>query len=475
MLGLGAIGPLAGKPVMEGKAVLFKKFAGVDVFDIEVNELDIDKLVDIIVALEPTFGGINLEDIKGPECFEVEEKAKARMGIPVFHDDQHGTAIIVAAAVTNALELTGKRIEEVKIVCSGAGAAALASLNLLVSLGARRENIFVCDIAGVVYKGRETLMDRWKSVYAQETSARALIEVIDDADVFLGLSAAGVLKPEHVKKMAKDPLIMALANPESRNHARARARNAARRDDLHRALRLPQPGQQRPVLPLHLPRRARRRRERDQRSDEARGGQGDRRACPRGAFGSGRARLWRRSGAVRPRFADPEPVRSAPDHAHRAGGRARGDGERRRAPADRRLGRLCREPVALRLPLRPDDEAAVRQGARAQKRVIYSEGEDERVLRATQVVIEERLAQPILIGRPDVIRERIRRYDLRMTLGKDFEVIDPESDPRYRDYVATYLKIAGRKGVTPDAARTWCAPTPPSSAHWRSIAAMPTR
>src|ERR1700758_3093535 len=213
VLGLGAIGPLASKPVMEGKAVLFKKFAGIDVFDIEVAELNVDKLVDIIVALEPTFGGINLEDIKGPECFEVEEKAKARMGIPVFHDDQHGTAIIVSAAIVNALELAGKKIGEVKIVCSGAGAAALASLNLLVSLGARRENIFVCDIEGVVYKGREKLMDRWKAVYAQETTARTLADVIEGADVFLGLSAAGVLKPEHVKRMAHDPLIMALANP----------------------------------------------------------------------------------------------------------------------------------------------------------------------------------------------------------------------------------------------------------------------
>ncbi len=193
VLGLGAIGPLAGKPVMEGKAVLFKKFAGIDVFDIEVNEKDVDKLVDIIVALEPTFGGINLEDIKGPECFEVEEKAKARMAIPVFHDDQHGTAIIVSAAIVNALELAGKRIGEVKIVCSGAGAAALASLNLLVSLGAKRENIVVCDIEGVVYKGREKLMDRWKAVYARETSARALADVIPGADIFLGLSAGGVL------------------------------------------------------------------------------------------------------------------------------------------------------------------------------------------------------------------------------------------------------------------------------------------
>ena len=213
VLGLGAIGPLAAKPVMEGKAVLFKKFAGIDVFDIEVAELDVDKLVDVIVALEPTFGGINLEDIKGPECFEVEEKAKARMGIPVFHDDQHGTAIIVSAAIVNALELTGKRIAEVKIVCAGAGAAALASLNLLVSLGASRDNIIVCDIEGVVYKGREKLMDRWKAVYARETSARCLAEAIPGADIFLGLSAGGVLKPEMLKRMANDPLVMALANP----------------------------------------------------------------------------------------------------------------------------------------------------------------------------------------------------------------------------------------------------------------------
>ncbi len=193
--------------------MLFKKFAGIDVFDIEVAETNVDKLVDIIAALEPTFGGINLEDIKGPECFEVEEKAKARMGIPVFHDDQHGTAIIVCAAVTNGLKLTGKSIEAVKIVCSGAGAAALASLNLLVSLGAKRENITVCDIEGVVYKGRETLMDRWKAVYAQETNARTLADVIEGADIFVGLSAGGVLKPEMHKRMGRDPMVMALANP----------------------------------------------------------------------------------------------------------------------------------------------------------------------------------------------------------------------------------------------------------------------
>jgi malate dehydrogenase (oxaloacetate-decarboxylating)(NADP+) len=213
VLGLGNIGPLASKPVMEGKAVLFKKFSGIDVFDIEIAENNVDKLVEVIAALEPTFGGINLEDIKAPECFEVEERLKARMSIPVFHDDQHGTAIIVGAAVTNALELAGKRIEDVKIVASGAGAAALACLNLLVSLGAQRENIWVSDIEGVVYQGREKLMDRWKSVYAQETDARTLSDIIVDADVFLGVSAGGVLKPEMLAKMAPRPLIMALANP----------------------------------------------------------------------------------------------------------------------------------------------------------------------------------------------------------------------------------------------------------------------
>src|SRR4051812_10222060 len=213
VLGLGNIGPLASKPVMEGKAVLFKKFAGIDVFDIEVAENEVGPLVQVIAALEPTFGGINLEDIKAPECFEVEEQCKARMGIPVFHDDQHGTAIIVGAAVLNALELAGKRIEEVKIVTSGAGAAAIACLNILVSLGAKREKVWVTDIEGVVYEGRPKLMDRWKSVYAQKTEARSLADVIADADVFLGLSAGGVLKPEMLARMAPRPLVLALANP----------------------------------------------------------------------------------------------------------------------------------------------------------------------------------------------------------------------------------------------------------------------
>src|SRR6201991_2259448 len=213
VLGLGNIGPLASKPVMEGKAVLFKKFAGIDVFDIEIAADTIERVVETVAALEPTFGGINLEDIKGPECFEIEARLKERMKIPVFHDDQHGTAIIVGAAITNALFLNGKKLADVKIVCSGAGAAALACLNLLVSMGARRENVWVTDIEGVVYEGREKLMDRWKSVYAQKTDKRRLGDVIDGADIFLGLSAPGVLKPEMVQRMAPQPLIMALANP----------------------------------------------------------------------------------------------------------------------------------------------------------------------------------------------------------------------------------------------------------------------
>ena len=243
VLGLGDIGPLASKPVMEGKAVLFKKFAGIDVFDIEVAEKDVDKLVDVVVALEPTFGGINLEDIKAPECFEVEERCKARMGIPVFHDDQHGTAIIVGAAVLNGLELAGKRIEDVKIVTSGAGAAALACLNILVSLGAKRENIWVTDIEGVVYEGRAKLMDRWKSVYAQKTEARALADVIAGADVFLGLSAGGVLKPEMLKTMAPQAAGARARQPQPRDHAGPGAGDPARCHDLHRTFGLPEPGQ----------------------------------------------------------------------------------------------------------------------------------------------------------------------------------------------------------------------------------------
>jgi malate dehydrogenase (oxaloacetate-decarboxylating)(NADP+) len=454
VLGLGAIGPLAAKPVMEGKAVLFKKFAGIDVFDIEVEETNVDKLVDIIAALEPTFGGINLEDIKGPECFDVEEKAKARMAIPVFHDDQHGTAIIVSAAVTNALGLTGKAIDAVKIVCSGAGAAALASLNLLVSLGAKRENIVVCDIEGVVYKGRETLMDRWKAVYAQETSARTLDDVIAGADIFLGLSAGGVLKPEMLKRMAPDPLVMALANPtpeimpELALEARPDAMICTGRSDY--------PNQVNNVLCFPY--------------------------IFRGALDVGASEINEamKKAAV---AAIAELARETPSEvvAQAYGGEQPLFGRTSLIPSpfDPRLmlriapavARAAMESGVARRPIADFDAYAdqlnrfvFRSGfimkplfakARAAKKsVIYSEGEDERVLRATQVVLEERIARPVLIGRPEVMRDRIKRFGLTINPGVDFEVIDPRSDPRYRDYVATYLKVAGRKGVTPDVART---------------------
>jgi malate dehydrogenase (oxaloacetate-decarboxylating)(NADP+) len=455
VLGLGAIGPLAAKPVMEGKAVLFKKFAGIDVFDIEVKETDVDRLVDIIAALEPTFGGINLEDIKGPECFEVEEKAKARMGIPVFHDDQHGTAIIVGAAVTNALSLAGKSIETVKIVCSGAGAAALASLNLLVSLGARRENITVCDIEGVVYNGREKLMDRWKAVYAQETKARTLAEVIDDADIFVGLSAGGVLKPEMVARMARDPLVMALANPtpeimpELALEARPDAMICTGRSDY--------PNQVNNVLCFPY--------------------------IFRGALDAGASEI---NEAMKKAAASAiaELARETPSDvvARAYGGQAALFGKTSLIPSpfDPRLmlriapavARAAMESGVARRPIADFDAYAdqlnrfvFRSGfmmkplfakaREAKKSVIYTEGEDERVLRATQVVLEERIARPVLIGRLDVMRERIKRFGLAVKPGEEFEVVDPsQNDPRYCDYVATYLKVAGRKGVTPDVART---------------------
>jgi len=453
VLGLGAIGPLAAKPVMEGKAVLFKKFANIDVFDIEVNQTDVDKLVEIIVALEPTFGGINLEDIKGPECFDVEEKAKARMSIPVFHDDQHGTAIIVSAAVTNALELTGKTFDAVKIVCSGAGAAALASLNLLVSLGARRENIFVCDLEGVVYKGREKLMDRWKSVYAQETSARALADVIAGADIFLGLSAAGVLKPELLAKMARDPLILALANPTPEIMPELAV--AARPDAMICTGRSDYPNQVNNVLCFpYIFRGAldvgastinEEMKKAAVRAIAALAREAPSEVVAR-AYG-GEATPFGRASLIPSPFDPRLMLRIAPEVARAA----MATGVARRPIADfdayaDRLGRFVFRSGFMMKPL-------FAKAREAKKRVIYSEGEDERVLRATQVVLEERLAKPVLIGRPEVMQERIKRYGLAITAGVDFEVIDPRSDPRYRDYVATYLKVAGRKGVTPDVAR----------------------
>jgi malate dehydrogenase (oxaloacetate-decarboxylating)(NADP+) len=454
VLGLGNIGPLASKPVMEGKAVLFKKFAGIDVFDIEVAQNDVDKLVDVVAALEPTFGGINLEDIKAPECFEVEERLRARMAIPVFHDDQHGTAIIVAAAVLNALELAGKTIGEVKIVTSGAGAAALACLNQLVSLGARRENIFVTDIEGVVYEGRETLMDRWKAVYAQPTSARVLADVIADADVFLGLSAAGVLKPELLARMAPRPLILALANPNP--EIMPELAQEARPDAMICTGRSDYPNQVNNVLCFPY--------------------------IFRGALDVGATTINEEMKAAAVK-AIAALARETPSEvvARAYGGEARPFGRTSLIPSpfDPRLilriaPAVARAAMDSGVATRPLEDLEVYRDSLARfvfrsgfimkplfnkakadpKRVIYAEGEDERVLRAVQVVLEEGIAVPILIGRPAVVEARLKRFGLAMTIGRDFELVNPEDDPRYRDYVATYLEAAGRKGITPDAAKT---------------------
>ena len=454
VLGLGNIGPLASKPVMEGKAVLFKKFAAIDVFDIEMDAPDIDTMVSVVSALEPTFGGINLEDIKAPECFEVEAQLREKMNIPVFHDDQHGTAIIVAAAILNGLELAGKPIEDVKIVTSGAGAAALACLNLLVSLGARRENIWVNDIEGLVYEGREKLMDQWKSVYAQKTDKRKLTDVIPGADVFLGLSAAGVLKPECLKEMAEKPLIMALANPvpeimpDIAREARPDAMICTGRSDF--------PNQVNNVLCFPY--------------------------MFRGALDAGATTINEemKAAAVRaiaqlareepsdvaaraysgdtpifgPDYLIPSPfdprliLRIAPAVARAA--QESGVALRPIEDMDAYIDRLNRFVFRSGLVMKPVFAAA--QSA-TNKRVVYADGEDERVLRAAQVVLEDRIAQPILIGRPDVVEMRLKRFGLKIKPGVDFELINPENDPRYRDYVDHLVKVVGRRGVTPDAAR----------------------
>jgi malate dehydrogenase (oxaloacetate-decarboxylating)(NADP+) len=454
VLGLGDIGPLASKPVMEGKAVLFKKFAGIDVFDIEVAEKDVDRLVDVVAALEPTFGGINLEDIKAPECFEVEERCKARMGIPVFHDDQHGTAIIVGAAVLNGLELAGKRIEDVKIVTSGAGAAALACLNILVSLGARRENIWVTDIKGVVYEGRPELMDRWKSVYAQKTEARTLAEVIEGADVFLGLSAGGVLKAPMVASMAPQPLILALANPNP--EIMPDVAEAARPDAMICTGRSDFPNQVNNVLCFpYIFRGAldvgactinEEMKLAATRAIAALARETPSEVVAR-AYG-GEARPFGRTSLIPSPF-DPRLIlRIAPAVAKAA--MDSGVAARPLTDLESYAGSLIRFVFRSGFIMKPLFEKA-----RAEpKRVVYAEGEDERVLRAVQAIVEEGIARPILIGRPSVVETRLKRFGLSMVPGRDFELVNPEGDPRYRDYVATYLETAGRKGITPDAART---------------------
>ena len=454
VLGLGNIGPLASKPVMEGKAVLFKKFAGIDVFDIEIDAKEVDRMVEVVSALEPTFGGINLEDIKAPECFEVEQRLRERMKIPVFHDDQHGTAIIVAAAVVNALHVTGKKMEEVKIVTSGAGAAALACLNLLVSMGAKVENIFVTDLEGVVYKGRKELMDRWKEVYAQDTKARKLGEVIDGADVFLGVSAGGVLKPEMVARMAERPLIMALANPVP--EIMPEEAYAVRKDAMICTGRSDFPNQVNNVLCFPFIFRGALdvgattiNEEMKRAAVEAIAGLA--RETPSEvaakAYG-GEARMFG-EGSLIPNPFDPRLIlRIAPAVARAA--ITSGVATRPFLDFDayeERLNRFVFRSGFIMKPLFIKAKAGP-------KRIIYAEGEDERVLRATQVIVEEGLARPILVGRPAVVESRLSRFGLSLKPGRDFELINPEDDPRYREYVKAYVEAAGRRGVTPDTART---------------------
>jgi malate dehydrogenase (oxaloacetate-decarboxylating)(NADP+) len=448
VLGLGPIGPLAAKPVMEGKAVLFKKFAGIDCFDIEINERDPDRLVEIIAALEPTFGGINLEDIKAPECFYVEKKLRERMQIPVFHDDQHGTAIVVGAAILNGLDVVGKRLDEVKVVCSGAGAAALACLDLLVSLGIPQENIWVSDIAGVVYAGRTEEMDDNKARYMQETTARRLPDILPCADVFLGLSAAKVLKPEWLALMAERPLIMALANPEP--EIMPDLAKAARPDAIIATGRSDFPNQVNNVLVFPFLFRgaldvAARRINEPMKvaavralAELARAEQSD---IVAQAYGIHNLRFG-------PEYLIPKPfdprliVTIAPAVAKAA----MDSGVAAQPIADFAAYRekLTQFVYHSGLLMKPVFQAA----KKSPMRILYAEGEDERVLRAVQVVLDEGLAQPILIGRPAVLARRIEQFGLRIEPGKDFEVINPEHDSRYRDYWGEYYRLTARKGVS---------------------------
>ncbi|MCJ8521431.1 malate dehydrogenase (oxaloacetate-decarboxylating)(NADP+) [Pseudorhizobium tarimense] len=455
VLGLGNIGPLASKPVMEGKAVLFKKFAAIDVFDIEIDAKDIDSMVSTISALEPTFGGINLEDIKAPECFEVERQLRAKMNIPVFHDDQHGTAIIVAAAILNGLELAGKNLADVKIVTSGAGAAALACLNLLVELGARRENIWVHDIEGLVYEGRIDLMDEWKAIYTRKSETRSLAENIQGADVFLGLSAAGVLKPDLLAKMAEKPLIMALANPTP--EIMPELARAARPDAMICTGRSDFPNQVNNVLCFPFIFRGAldcgaRTINEEMKMAAVRAIA----ALAREEVSDVAARAYSGETPVfGPDYLIPSPfdprliLRIAPAVARAAA--ETGVAARPIQDFDAYLDELNRFVWRSGFVMKPIFNAA----KKAEKnRVIFSEGEDERVLRAAQVLLEEKTARPILIGRPSVIEARLKRFGIRIRPDIDFEVVNPEDDPRYRDYVDDYFALVGRAGVNPEAART---------------------
>ncbi len=454
VLGLGDIGPLAAKPVMEGKGVLFKKFAGIDVFDIEVNEKDPDKLVDIIAALEPTFGGINLEDIKAPDCFYIERKLRERMKIPVFHDDQHGTAIVVGAAILNGLKVVDKDITQVKLVASGAGAAALACLGMLVKLGMPRKNIWVTDLAGVVYEGRTELMDEDKIQFVQKTDKRSLAEVIDGADVFLGLSAGGVLKPEMVKKMAKRPIIMALANPTPEILPEEVLK--VRDDAIMATGRTDYPNQVNNVLCFPY--------------------------IFRGALDAGASTITSEMEiaavhaiaelaqaeqsevvaaayagetlAFGPEYLIPKPfdprlmMKIAPAVVQAAV--ASGVAQRPITDMDAYREKLQSLVYASGSAMKPIFAAAKRG---LKKRICFAEGEDERVLRAAQIVLDEGLAKPTLIGRPAIIAQRIERFGLRLTEGVDYAVVNVEDDHRYKDFWQTYHQLTARKGVTAQLAK----------------------
>ena len=453
VLGLGNIGALASKPVMEGKAVLFKKFANIDCFDIEVNESDPEKLADIVCALEPTFGAINLEDIKAPDCFIVEKLCRERMNIPVFHDDQHGTAIVVGAAATNALRVAGKRFEDIKIVSTGGGAAGIACLNMLVKLGVKRENIWLCDIQGVVYQGRVEDMNPQKSMYAQDTDLRTLDQVIDGADLFLGLSGPNVLKPEMVAKMAKRPIIFALANPNPEIMPDV-ARSVAP-DAIIATGRSDFPNQVNNVLCFPFIFRGALDVGATEINDEMQ------LACIDGIAELARATTSAEAAAAY----QGEVMNFGADYLIPK-------------PFDPRLSAVVSSAVAkaamdtgvAKRPL--DDLAAYREklnqsvfksallmrkvfetARQTARKIVFAEGEDERVLRAAQAILEETIEQPILIGRPDVIAQRCERLGLTIRPDQNFEVVNPEQDARYREYWGTYHEIMSRRGVTPDLAR----------------------
>ena len=453
VLGLGNIGALASKPVMEGKAVLFKKFAGIDCFDIEVNESDPEKLAEIVCALEPTFGAINLEDIKAPDCFIVEKICRERMGIPVFHDDQHGTAIVVGAAARNALHVAGKRFEDIKIVSTGGGAAGIACLNMLLKLGVRRENIWLCDIHGLVYEGRAEDMNPQKAAFAQKTDLRHLDQVVDGADLFLGLSGPGVLTPAMVARMAPRPIIFALANPtpeilpdEVRSVA-ADAIIATGRSDF--------PNQVNNVLCFPFIFRG----ALDVGATEINDAM--QLACIEGIAELARTttsaeaaaayqgeRLTFGADYLIPKPFDPRlsgVVSAAVAKAAMASGVATRPIEDMAAYRQRLNGSVFKSALLMR----PVFEAA----RTAARRIVFAEGEDERVLRAAQAILEETTEQPILIGRPDVIERRCERYGLTIRPGHNVQVVNPENDPRYRDYWGTYHELMARRGVTPDLAR----------------------